>query len=354
MHPISEERSRPLKLNLLRGRVPLLAALLVASCSQSPSSPTSLAGGKTPDAAALTTEGVVRGQAAGDVNEGPNPINMNLVRVAQTDGLAFYANPEGQYVLTPGLEVEIYVQIWTSNPPVESPRLIVDWGDGERENIHCGPCRLSRTYKTEGSYTVKVIMDDRVSSTTTRTFVLNVQTNVDVAVAGGTFTFSNTGAFTIPAGAPGVTQGAADPYPSTISVSGLAPRLDKVAVTLAGLSHTFSADLVILLVAPNGQTVKLLDRVGGPVDAVNATVTFDDGGAAYPVAAYGPGNFVILPSQAADSAMPAPAPNVADGTTLSSLNGIDPNGTWQLFVFDRERGDSGSISGGWSVTLTAN
>lgn len=160
-------------------RTPLLAALLIISCSQSPTAPTATPG-KSDQTIALG-EGGVRSLAAGDVNVGPNPIDMNLVRVSQTNGVAaFYANPGGEYLVLTGADVEVYVQIWSRNPPVENPRLIVDWGNGQRDNVGCGGCRLSSRYETEGKYKVTVTMDDRVSSTTTRTFTLNVKTKLSL------------------------------------------------------------------------------------------------------------------------------------------------------------------------------
>ena len=173
----------------------LLAALLFASCSHQPTGPTA-----TPTSAqkASETGGLVHGSAAGDVKNGP--IEMDLVRVAQTNGVpAFYANAGGEYVVRPKSQVEIYVQIWTSNPAVVNPRLIIDWGVGERDNTGCGSCRLTRTYETEGKYTVKVTMDDRISGTTSRTFTLNVQ-NVppEGPVKAGFGTFSGSLAVTDP------------------------------------------------------------------------------------------------------------------------------------------------------------
>jgi uncharacterized repeat protein (TIGR01451 family) len=39
-------------------------------------------------------------------------------------------------------------------------------------------------------------------------------------------------------------------------------------------------------------------------------------------------------------------------TSGGPTNNLDPNGIWSLFVVDDAAGDVGSISGGWSVTLT--
>jgi uncharacterized repeat protein (TIGR01451 family) len=49
---------------------------------------------------------------------------------------------------------------------------------------------------------------------------------------------------------------------------------------------------------------------------------------------------------------PLSAPSPPYGSTLSALNGGNPNGTWSLFVQDDQSPDSGAISNGWSITLT--
>ena len=49
---------------------------------------------------------------------------------------------------------------------------------------------------------------------------------------------------------------------------------------------------------------------------------------------------------------PANAPAGPYSTALSSLNGVNPNGTWSLYVFDDSGGDNGAISNGWSLALT--
>ena len=154
----------------IQKRLVSMAALVLAACAQQPTAPTSATASSSLRGQG---EGALQIQAVGDVKNGP--IDIDLVRVAQTDGVpAFYANPGGEYVVRPNLPVEIYIQIWTSNPPVLNPRLIVDWGTGERDNIGCGSCRLSYTYRIEGRYKVTVIMDDRISGVTTRSFTLNV------------------------------------------------------------------------------------------------------------------------------------------------------------------------------------
>ncbi|PFK04105.1 hypothetical protein, partial [Bacillus cereus] len=50
----------------------------------------------------------------------------------------------------------------------------------------------------------------------------------------------------------------ASPYPSSIEVTGLCTTITKVIVTLKNISHPTPANIDILLVGPQGQTVILM------------------------------------------------------------------------------------------------
>ena len=66
----------------------------------------------------------------------------------------------------------------------------------------------------------------------------------------------------------------ADPYPSTIKVSGF--KKDKVVdvnVVLRGLNHGFPDNIDVALVAPDGANTVLLSDSGGATDAVGVTLT---------------------------------------------------------------------------------
>jgi subtilisin-like proprotein convertase family protein len=165
-----------------------------------------------------------------------------------------------------------------------------------------------------------------------------------------TATFTNPEAITIP------DSGTATPYPSTIAVAGLTGSISNVTVTIRGLTHTFLRDLQILLVGPAGQNVYLMGDVGNSnPGVVNATYTFSDSAASFinpfvipPSGTYKPSNDGSLEN------LPAPAPQQppAYGTTLSVFNGTNPNGTWQLYVFDDAGSDQGVINNGWQINIS--
>jgi subtilisin-like proprotein convertase family protein len=167
-----------------------------------------------------------------------------------------------------------------------------------------------------------------------------------------TETFTNDDGITIPAdNPPGNTAGQADPYPSTIEVSGLSGAISNVTVTLNDFTHTFPADVDVMLVAPDGMTnTILMTNPDTGTDVTNIDLTFDDA-AATPVpcgsqltsGTYQP---TICGSPDFISA-PTPNPVVA----LSNFVGIDPNGTWSLYVEDDFGADVGSIAS-WSITIT--
>jgi subtilisin-like proprotein convertase family protein len=160
---------------------------------------------------------------------------------------------------------------------------------------------------------------------------------------------SNAEAITIP------DSGPATPYPSTIEVSGLQGTVSDVNVTVTGLTHGFPDDVDMLLVGPGGQNVVLAADAGGGEDANAQTLTFDDGAAGTLRDENAPRSDAVRPqSFGLGFEGPAPAPAAPFGETLAVFNGTDPNGTWQLFVFDDAGSDEGEIAGGWSLEITVD
>lgn len=146
----------------------------------------------------------------------------------------------------------------------------------------------------------------------------------------------------------------ATPYPSNVTVSGIT-TYDRVALTLNGLSHTFPDDIDIIVVAPGGQKAYVMSDVGGGGDVSNLTLTFDDNALAQ-IGDNGPmpsGTFKPSNNDTGTDVFPGPAPAGPYDTTFANLNtlGAAANGTWSLYVRDDAGIDSGSISGGWSLSF---
>lgn len=161
-------------------------------------------------------------------------------------------------------------------------------------------------------------------------------------------TFSGTGS-----------AGPATPYPSKVTVAGLAGTITEVTVSLVGLTHSFPDAIDILLVGPNGGQVLLMADAGGfnAISAVN--LTFKDGALALPDSTtiesgtYRPTNWpgvdVFPPAQAPNPSPPALSspPNLL---LASAFNQADPNGDWHLYIVEDSPGGTGSIIS-WSLSI---
>src|SRR5688572_25810929 len=105
---------------------------------------------------------------------------------------------------------------------------------------------------------------------TTAPEITPTRPRLDVAAAAAPISFCNPATVTLNQ------SGAATPYPSLVTVSGIPSGPFRVTATLNGFSHTVPADVDMLLVGPGGQNVMLMSDAGGSADFQNATVTFDD------------------------------------------------------------------------------
>jgi subtilisin-like proprotein convertase family protein len=176
-----------------------------------------------------------------------------------------------------------------------------------------------------------------------------------------TKTFANPGEIVIPEdGVEG--SGPALPYPASIPVSGFKKaNITDVNLTLHNYSHEFTPDVDVLLVAPGGRNATVMSDVGifeEPSPASSLTLTLDDeaslplpidapptSGTFRPLDAFGDSDTLL--------AFPAPAPAPSGSDALSTFDGIDPNGEWQLFILDDTGGDEGAVDDGWSLTIAA-
>jgi subtilisin-like proprotein convertase family protein len=189
-----------------------------------------------------------------------------------------------------------------------------------------------------GSSQITVLVTNPSNLTANATFKFNV-------APGSTNVYANTRQIVINDNA------AANPYPSTITVSGLAGNISKVTATVVGLAHTFPSDVSILLVGPQGQKVVLMSRAGGAASMTNTRLQFDDNGATLPQnTLIADGTYKPTDYKTSDTFF-SPAPIAPYAHAMNAFNGTNPNGDWQLWVQDDQSPDSGVITGGWILSI---
>lgn len=173
---------------------------------------------------------------------------------------------------------------------------------------------------------------------------------ITAATAGAT-TFTNSASITIN------DNGAATPYPSMMTVSGLSGTISDVNVTISGLTHPFTHDVAILVVGIGG-AVKVLLMADCGQTATNLTLTFDDAGSvpncgsSLSTGTITPGAIGLPGSCPYPNPLPGPAPLGPYSTSLSAFNGTNANGVWYLYVYDDCTSSTGSIANGWSLDIT--
>ncbi len=164
----------------------------------------------------------------------------------------------------------------------------------------------------------------------------------------------------------------ANPYPSTINVTGGPANVGSVRVTLYDLSHSLPDNIDVLLVGPNGAKYVLFADSGGSLP-VNATLTFSDvsGAVLQDAGQLATGEFKPTTYETPISNFPSPAPlapYVEPGSSLSrpagqtlagNFGNQNGNGVWSLFVRDDNAAlppgtAVGQIAGGWGLELIAS
>lgn len=169
-----------------------------------------------------------------------------------------------------------------------------------------------------------------------------------------TRTFSNPGQIAIPdAGS----EGPANPYPVTIDSDAFEKyeqaKITDVNLILKGVAHGQATNVDVMLVHAGRSAVVMADA-GNSTDVAGLTIVLDDeavadlpDGVALTSGTFRPGN------QLGGDDFPAPAPVANDNTALSTFDGANADGAWQLFVHDDAASNTGQISQGWSLEVTA-
>jgi hypothetical protein len=167
------------------------------------------------------------------------------------------------------------------------------------------------------------------------------------SASGATQTFTNPTQIDVPDAA------IADPYPSSINVSGFAGNVENAAVTFNGFDHTCFTDVATLLVAPNGAAGVPFAFIGPcpPDPQVPLTLTFNAKATNVFAGESGSGTYIPgTDGTPVELSEPAPA---GPHETLNAVNQTPANGTWSLYIEDQAGGDKGVVNGGWSLTLSA-
>ncbi len=224
-----------------------------------------------------------------------------------------------------------------------------------------GQAMFSTSALTEGSHNIMAVYNGTVSFLTSNGSVTQVVNNMTV-VNGNSF--CNEGSITLNDGGSNATGGIigtpGTPYPSNIFVTGLSGTISSITVDVKGLNHNRASDIDLLLVAPTGEKFLMMSGVGlGTFSNTNLTLS-DAAGSALPRPGAIPSGTYKPASYEANNTFPAPAPaspyNPAApqgaSTFASVFNGLNPNGTWQLYAADDTTDISGSINDGWCLNFS--
>ncbi len=290
---------------------------------------------------------VITAESVAPANNAPDPgetltANFPLINTGDGNTTNLVATLQNSGGVTPVTTSANYGVVVASGPAVSRPFTFVASGT-------CGTTITATLHLQDGAVDLGNV---------TYTFQLGTTST-------SSQTFSNATAIVIPATGTGATTGApATPYPSNISVAGITAPVTKVTVTLKQISHTFPSDVDVLLVGPTGvKFIVMSDAIGG-TDWTGQTYTFDDTAAALlPSSGTPPASGSFKPTNyGTGDVFPAPAPGspyldpatAGLATFASAFNGLNPNGTWSLYVVDDAGTDIGTFAGGWDLAITSS
>lgn len=171
-------------------------------------------------------------------------------------------------------------------------------------------------------------------------------------------TVANTTAITIP------DSGNANPYPSTINVSGAGTSITGLKVKIKNTTHGCAKDLDVLLVGPTGTKTTLFSDNGHSAllpncsDLNKGSITIDDSCADFGNSVPGGSDICVRPSDNDSLGHQGDSwSGVGDSfpaLNLSTFYGSNPNGAWKLYVTDDSGDDSGSFAGGWELQIATD
>ena len=194
-----------------------------------------------------------------------------------------------------------------------------------------------------GTASVTVAVIDGVGQTAKTNFTITVTPNL---------AFASTNSITLGPGYPANALASSYPWDITVppNVGGL---VSGVEVSLIGFTHNDASDVDVLLVSPDGQHSAVLMANAGnqdPVNNVNLEFSQSAGLVIPEFSQLANGDY--LPSNYLSTlvfAAPAPSSGYSQNLT-TAFAGVQPSGTWKLYVLDSAYPDAGSISS-WILFL---
>lgn len=120
---------------------------------------------------------------------------------------------------------------------------------------------------------------------------------------------------------------------SDLTIANAGTTITDVDVKL-DITHTWDDDLVVSIISPSGQEVRLFTNVGNRDDNFTNTVLDDE----------------ATQSIASDSATAPFTGSYRPEQPLNVLDGTNPNGTWRLKIIDEVDADGGTLNS-WSLAI---
>ena len=137
---------------------------------------------------------------------------------------------------------------------------------------------------------------------------------------------------------------------STITVSGQPTSLASSAIRVrVDISHNYDEDLIVFLVSPGGNILRLIAGNGNNGDNFLNTVFWDGAAAILPtIGAPFTGQYKPI----GNSGITTTCGMIPDVTTFGAMGGgtINPNGVWTLRLFDQAFADQGQLNN-WGITF---
>jgi hypothetical protein len=156
-------------------------------------------------------------------------------------------------------------------------------------------------------------------------------------------TFSNTASITLAA------SGAATPYPSGITVSGIA-TFTKITVAVSGISLNPYYGVELYLADPsNTIVIPLVARLNcfSSGTFANDNLVFDDAIGTSVVGASG----TYHPTECGGFYTATGLPAALSSANLANFASVSPNGVWSLYAYTGISTGAGAIAGGWAITF---